>query len=149
MGLQSIRGLPIIDGKRAIKVEVLPADIKAGSRKDSTQCAFAKACQREMTSVKEVLIHLGRVYLRRNDKNWERYRTPSSLRDEIITFDKAGIFQEGTFTLTVPHHATTGKRQGGNTTSVAKKAKRSRHKKRAYRLVTNVRAGIANRLEKF
>lgn len=90
MAIKAIDGLPVLDAKRAIKLTVSSADIRKGDLKRPDDCAFARACRREL-HVKEARVHLGRIYLRTNDTNWLRYQTPRALRSEIIAFDRGGV----------------------------------------------------------
>jgi hypothetical protein len=92
--VRHIDGLPVVDAKRPLKLKITAGDIAkaADSTKEPDRCAVARACYREL-HVKEARIHLGRIYLRTNDHNWVRYKTPPELRTEIIAFDRGGRFQ--------------------------------------------------------
>jgi hypothetical protein len=70
------------------------ADIAGSKRKGPGSCAAARAILRENAEVKGVRVHIGRVFLE-YDKFWERYQTPSSLRTEVIAFDRGGTFSPG------------------------------------------------------
>lgn len=149
MAAKSIDGLPVIDAKRPLKITVNKKDIEKADVKKPDTCAFAQACKREL-KVKEVRVHLGRVYLRQNESNWVRYFTPSNLRSEIIAFDRGGKFIAGEFVLPNPTptgklgKATGGKK--GKTTPWAQRKKREKskgYKKRGYHVVTDVRTGPA------
>ena len=73
MGLKTIDGLPIINAKKAIVLEVTSNDITHADPKEPTDCAMARACRRGLGAA-EARVHLGRVYLRmRNGKQWVRY----------------------------------------------------------------------------
>ena len=134
-----IDGLPVIDAKRSITLNVISRDISSASVKEPDNCAVAKACRREL-HVAEVRVHLGRVYLRTNKANWVRYVTPKGMRDEIIAFDRGGRFQPGNFELTMPPgKRVTGSRQGGPN----RKNSRSGKKRRSPHLINNVRIGPA------
>ncbi len=143
MPLNQIEGLPIFDAKKAIKLTVTKGDIRNADPKRPNSCAVAVACQRS-THAKEVRVHLGRIYVRTNDTNWQRFMTPKPMRDEIIAFDRGGKFEPGEFTLAPPQPSkkASGKRQGGPT--IAKRVTGEKAKKRrAYHVVKNVRTGPA------
>lgn len=141
MALKAIDGKPVIDSKRAIKLNIIANDINKADRKEPADCAVARACRREFHA-KEVRVHLGRVYVRMNDSNWQRFMTPRSLRSEIIAFDRGGTMSPGTFTLQPPSEKkkSSGKRQGGKTVRMAK---RVTGQKRVRHIVTDVRGGPA------
>jgi len=143
MGLNHIGGLPIIDAKKAISLTINARDVDLADPKRPNNCAVAIACRRQ-THAKEVRVHLGRVYVRANDLNWQRYITPRPMRAEIIAFDRGGEFEPGTFTLSAPQPSkrATGKRQGTAPKRIAKRV--AGGKKRAtYHVVKNVRTGPA------
>lgn len=144
MSLTQIDGLPVFDAKKAISLTVTAKDVDNADPKRPNNCAVAIACRRS-TQAKEVRVHLGRVYVRTNDQNWQRFITPRPMRSEIIAFDRGGNFEPGTFTLSAPQPSkkATGKRQGGKTTvKVAKKVAGGK-KRKAPHVVKNVRTGPA------
>jgi len=142
MSLKDIDGKPIINAKKPITIHINKNDISKADIKEPADCAVARACRREL-HVKEVRVHLGRVYLRANEGNWTRYVTPKALRAEIIAFDRGGAFEPGEYELKAipPSKAPTGKAQG----SLKNKTRPKKlHKKRAKpHVVTNVRTGPA------
>lgn len=129
-----IDGVKVADAKKKLKIEIIPLDIKSASKKRPDCCAIAKACKRQFP-IKEIRVHLSRIYMRDNADKWTRFLTPKALRTEIIAFDRGGVFEPGTYTLPKPH-ATTGKRQGTTTND---HNKRYKIKKRKRHVVTNVR----------
>lgn len=137
MPIKAIDGLPVLDAKRAIKLTVSSADIRKGDPKRPEDCAFARACRREL-HVKEARIHLGRIYLRTNDHNWTRYQTPRALRSEIIAFDRGGQFEPGEFTL-----APVCPSEKLGTSRASGPRKKKGKARSAPHLVTNVRTGPA------
>lgn len=138
MRIKGIDGKPVIDAKRPIKLHITPKDISGGDPKHPESCAAARALLREQ-HCKEVRIHLGRVYVRSNESNWQRYITPKNLRSEIIAFDRGGAFEPGEFVLAAPQPAKKlGKRRGGSSPF-----RRSSKKRRAPTVVNNVRTGPA------
>jgi hypothetical protein len=143
MRLNQIDGLPIFDAKKAISLTINAKDVDRADPKRPDNCAVAIACRRQ-THAKEVRVHLGRVYVRANDLNWQRYITPRPMRAEIIAFDRGGEFEPGTFTLSAPQPTkrVTGKRQGTSRQRVAKGVTGGK-KRAAYHVVKNVRTGPA------
>lgn len=141
MPLNQIDGLPIFDAKGPIKLSVTKQDVSRADPKHPESCAVAVACRRS-THAKEVRVHLGRVYVRTNNVNWTRYKTPQNMRAEIIAFDRGGKFEPQDFVLPPmqPSHRASGKRQGGAT--IAKKVS-SGKKRKAPHVVKNVRTGPA------
>jgi len=141
MPLKQLDGMPIIDAKRPLTLNIKVPDIEKADPKEPLDCVVARACRRQL-HVKEARIHLNRVYLRSNNGNWVRYEAPRSLRAEIIAFDRGGTFEPGDFELKPPRVRTTGKRQGGK--SRFKHARNNpNHVPRPRHIVTNVRHGPA------
>lgn len=136
MKVKMIDGLPVIDAKRPLTLEVLPADIAKADTKHPESCAAARACVRGL-KVLEARVHLGRVYLRQNKNNWVRYSTPKHLRDEIIAFDRGGTFEPGVFELGVPALK-------GHSGSKSKNIKDKNRKHQIRQITVGVRNGPAN-----
>lgn len=90
------------DATSHITLEILPKDIAAAHIKDPSGCVMAKACKRQLG--REARIHLTRVYIKKNGGDtWIRYLVPSSLRGEIISFDRGGKFFPGRYVLSPPY----------------------------------------------
>ena len=134
-----INGLPVVDGKRKIKIKVSEADVKRGNVKDPATCAAAKALLRRVRGCSQVRVHIARTYLKVGN-TWLRFHTPQSLRSEIVAFDRGAPFQPGEYVLTPmrPSHRSSGKRQG------SKPVKR-RGKPRPYHRTIGVREWGANK----
>lgn len=138
MGIHAIDGLPVIDAKKPLKLTINKNDVAKTDRKESADCAVARACRRETHAI-EARVHLGRVYLKTSAGSWTRYLTPRPLRSEIIAFDRGGQFEPGEFMLGAPTPTKTlGKRRGGT-----KKAKRTGKQRQKPTVVHNVRTGPA------
>ena len=136
--ITTIEGLPVINAKKPIMLHVTPEDIKAARKHSPSSCAVAKACMREW-KVKEVRVHLSRIYIRCNEKNWVRYYTPKPMRSEIIAYDRGGEFLPSVFTVKpVSASQCTGKRQGTNTDK-NDKSRTLRKKRKPYAIVKGVR----------
>ncbi len=136
-----IDGLKVVDPRSPIVITVTPRDAKNGQNKNPSGCAAALACVRDVPGCTQARVHLGRTYLRLEDK-WLRFKTPRPLRTEIVSFDRGAIFQPGEFRLEplAPSDRAKGKRQGG-----ADKPKKKFAKKRTYHTITGVRQHGANR----
>jgi hypothetical protein len=140
MRITNINHKKIRDARRDLVITVTVNDINSANTKDPSNCAIAKACERQEDV--ESRIHISRVYLKKGNKPWVRYMTPKSLRTEIIAFDRGGTFQAGNYILLAPkgrqklgarNHPTRPRPQSdGNQTS------RKRNK------VLDIRTGPAN-----
>lgn len=137
-----INGLPIVNAAESLLLHITGADIKNARPKRPDFCVVALAVKREM-HVKEVRVHLGRVYVKSSPHFWTRYITPGSLRTEIISFDRGGRFSIGVHTLGKfgpVKRAKAGKTQG---TRNPAKPKPTGKKRRAYHAVRDVRTSPA------
>jgi hypothetical protein len=139
MQVKAIDGFPVIDAKRPVKITVTKTDVAKADTKHPESCAAARACLRDLHAL-EARVHLGRVYVRTNTSNWQRYQTPATLRSEIIAFDRGGTFEPQEFVLEPLKHykRPTGKRQGG-----VPPKKKSGKKRRTPIIIRNVRTGPA------
>jgi hypothetical protein len=95
----------VVDATEPLTVRITSADVRSGAKKSPSTCAAAKALCRT-AHVDAAQVYVGRTYVLQG-KTWTRYRTPRSLRTEIIAFDRGGAFAPGEYTL-MP--ATCGKR---------------------------------------
>lgn len=129
-----IDGKTIQNAKKPVTIKVLATDIKKADPKRPDACAFAQAALRQ-AGCSRARIHISTSYLEFDGK-WLRYRTPTSMRDEIISFDRAGVFNPGEYELRPiqPSHQAKGVRIGGKTT-----AKKPLPKKRKKHILTGVR----------
>ncbi len=137
-----INDMPVVDATKKLQISITKKDIVKGDNKNPSMCAAAQ-CLLRLPKVTAARVHLKRTYVQ-IDKKWVRFDTPSSLRSEIIAFDRGGSFEPGTFTLgpIAPSHRLSGKRTGGRDKP---KKKIMVAKKRPYHATTNVRAHGANR----
>ena len=92
-----IAGLPVKDATKQVTLTITKRDVHNGDTKNPSACAAALECKRQM-GVTDVRVHIGRTYVKLDDK-WLRFRTAGSLRNEIIAFDRGGKFEPGTYTL--------------------------------------------------
>lgn len=95
-----IKGLPVRDATKKVKIVIAASDAKFGSSKEPGMCAAARACLRQVPNCSEARVHIARTYLRFGD-HWLRYQTAEALRDQVITFDKGGKFDPGEYYLNV------------------------------------------------
>jgi hypothetical protein len=97
-----IAGKKVVDAKSPLRIEITARDAEMGKTKDPASCAAARAILRGYKSdgVKSARVHLGRVYVEHDDK-WIRYKTPTSLRAEIVSFDRGNSaqFMAGVYAL--------------------------------------------------
>lgn len=130
-------GIKVVDAKRELTIRVTPLDAKRGATKDPSSCAAARACIRDAHCT-QARVHLGRTYLLVNGK-WVRYRTPASVRSEIIAFDRGARFDAGDYTLRpMGPGAQLGAGRGSNTSRSRPKHKQKMRK--PYHVVSGVRA---------
>lgn len=132
--VNTLDGLPIVDAKKSLDVEVLDKDIKNSKSKAPDKCAFAVACMRVLKA-KEVRVHLGRTYVRHNGQ-WIRYVTSQRLTKEIVAFDRGGSFEAGVYRLTAPPPT---KKLGSKIKTGPKLKKNGERKSSGYHFTANVR----------
>lgn len=89
--------LKLIDAKKPVVIHITATDVRLGSLKQATACAAAKAICRQLTC-DAARVHISRTYIKKEGK-WVRYQTPVSLRNEIIAFDRGGVFEPGDYVL--------------------------------------------------
>lgn len=134
---KQINGIAVKNASRPRRIHITPQDIKQGGVQDPSCCAAALACLRDLPCT-EARVHISTTYLLEKG-SWVRYKTPASLRQEIVSFDRGGGFEPGTYQLSPlqPSHRAHGRRMGGKS-EVAK----TKPKKRRLRHVTHgVRSG--------
>lgn len=140
--IMAIDGKPVMDAKRSLKLIITKNDCARASIKEPQDCAAARAIRRELHA-KECRVHLGRVYVRTNESNWQRYVTPDALRSEIIAFDRGGAFSPGEYVLApLPPSKRTGKQYGADK-KPAKKKRGGKKRRRTPHFVRDVRTGPA------
>lgn len=130
-----INGKKVVNAKRPLNLEITEGDVSKGNVKDPTGCAAARACVRQLNA-KSARVHISTTYVEFENK-WVRYRTPASLRTEIVSFDRGKQFEPGTYHVRPlqPSHQANGKRMGSN------KPKTRPSKPRAkYHQTTGIRA---------
>ncbi len=132
-----INGLKVVDAVRPLRITVSAADTKKAKKKDPTSCAVALTCVREIKGCTEARVHLGRTYIRTADR-YTRYKTPTSIRTELIAFDRGAGFEPGEYTLApCPPTAQLGCGYGGERSR--NKPKNQQKKRPAGHVVHDVR----------
>lgn len=97
-----INGKKVVDASAPLKIEITSRDAALGKTKDPGGCAAARAIVRgyKDDGAKAARVHLGRTYVEYPDK-WVRYKTPNSLKAEIVSFDRGTKpeFMQGEYKL--------------------------------------------------
>lgn len=132
--IRSIDGLPVIDAKHDLELEIVSRDCKGGDPLRPESCAAARAARRQFDAY-DVRIHLTRVYIRTNKGNWQRYIASDRLHQEVIVFDRGGEMMPGKYMLLSPK-----KSQRIGQYHKGKKSARATKKHRKHRFVERVRA---------
>jgi hypothetical protein len=132
--ITQINGLPILDAKRPLVVTVTRGDVSRSRETHApASCAMARACLRELHCV-EVRVYISRTYIRMNENNWQRYVTPTGLRNQILAMAAGDGFEPGEFCL---HDPPPSKRLGIKHVGGMRSG---RGKKRRPYVLSNVRA---------
>lgn len=146
-----INGKKVVDALRKLPITINSQDAKRGKNKNPSGCAAALAIVRGLktTGVTGARVHLGRVYVEYPDK-WVRYKTPASLKAEIVSFDRGNTaeFMEGNYgLLPMPPADRLGVRRKtpGPEKSRHKSRKERRKIARIHHQIEGVRAHGANR----
>lgn len=122
-----INGKKVVNAKSPLILEITKGNVTKGNVKDPASCAAARACIRQLKA-KSARVHVSTTYVEFDNK-WVRYRTPASLRTEIVSFDRGKSFEPGTYHVCPlqPSHQASGRRMG----SPNRKAKSTPSKARA------------------
>ena len=86
------------DAKRGTRIQVTENDCQTSRTKAPDSCALASAACRKHDGA---IISLAVAYLIDGDKA-TRYRVPSAIAREIVSFDRAKQFAPGTYKLNAP-----------------------------------------------
>jgi len=98
-GPRDLEGGVVFDAKAPLHITVIDSDITRADRKEPDTCAMALAVRR-CVHAHEVRVHMTRVYVRKKANGpWTRYLTSAPLRTELVSFDRGGGFQAGTYML--------------------------------------------------
>lgn len=130
-----IKGLPVRDASKKIRIVIAAQDAKFGENKDPGHCAVARACLRQVPHCSEARIHIGRTYLRFGD-HWLRYATAPALRGQIITFDRGGKFDPGEYFLNpLPKSMLLKRGKATGTKPKLKRGRPGRHRAKPHRVL--------------
>lgn len=101
------------DAVRPIKIAVSTGDTRSRAVKDHNACAMAVACKRSL-SLDGVIISRSTAYLVKG-RRATRYKLPSSVSREVVSFDRGAGFAPGDYVLSaVPVNQRLGMRTGGD-----------------------------------
>lgn len=87
----------ISDSDEKIEVSVTDKDCEVATKKDSNNCALAKATKRQFQA-DAVVIGMSSSYVIKDNKAI-RFQTPEAVCREIISFDRHGDFEPGEYKL--------------------------------------------------
>ena len=141
-----INGKHVVDATKPLRIEISKRDAALGKTKDPGACAAARAIIRTIADVKSARVHLGRTYVEHPDR-WVRYKTPTALKVEIVSFDRGAHaeYTEGMYTLYVPSPTDKiGARRGRGASMTSGKERRA-HIARVHHQIEGVRAKGGNR----
>lgn len=93
-------GIDVVAGKSRILVTVTANDVVNAKKANSKHCALARASLR-LPGVNAAYFFRQTAFLEYKDR-MERFELPPSVQKEIVSFDRAQIFSEGTYQLTPP-----------------------------------------------
>lgn len=97
----------VIDSTHFRSITVTRVDVAAAQRKAHSACALARACNREC-KLDGAIIALTTAYLVKGTQA-TRYKVPSRIREELVSFDRGAGFAPGEYYLTpVPVKARLG-----------------------------------------
>jgi len=95
--------LIIEEADHQISIELLPADIRAGVRKNAKSCVIAAALKRQLRAV-SVHVLPSKSYVQFKDR-LVRFKNGASLRRAVEQFDLTGVVEPGLHKL-LPHGPT-------------------------------------------
>lgn len=142
-----INGKRVVDATKNMVITISKRDAALGKTKDPAACAAARAIVRTIADAKQARVHLGRTYIEMPDK-WVRFKTPSGLKTEIVSFDRGtkAEYAEGSYTLYAPAPSDRlGNRPKPLGKNQYKNKKRRPHIARIIHHVEGVRARGANK----
>lgn len=136
--IRTFEGLPVVDAKHDIVVNVTAAaDVKGSHKKNPNSCAAAVAGKRELR--KDVRVFLSRMYVKEK-KHWVRYVTSNNAAREIVSFDRGSAFEPGKYKFKAASEGQQlGYKKSNNHNSTGKGLKREHH------MTTNVRISAKER----
>lgn len=90
----------VTDATKGLEIEVTKQDDKISRRNDHAGCVMAVACKREL-KLDGVIMARSIAYLVKGDEA-VRYDVPERVSREIVSFDRGGSFEPGTYALDEP-----------------------------------------------
>jgi hypothetical protein len=143
-----INGKKVVNGQKPFTLRITVRDIRRSKSRDPGACAAAVALMRENKDIKSARVHVGRIFVEAPSA-WVRYKTPKTLRDEIIAYDRGGRFVPGDHVV-VPLTKSEqlyieSKAWRKENRDRSKDAPRDQRKRRTTHIVPDVRARGANR----
>lgn len=118
-------GIPQVDAKASLFLEVVASDIKTAVAKNPTCCAFANATKRGIPGVQRVYFYRSCAWIEYEDKLM-RYTLPTDVREQIEHFDKTKAMKPGVYCLSRPSKANTLDGHRDRNRKSSRKKKRSR-----------------------
>lgn len=117
----------VVDAKRPATIEVTRKDATTKGVKNHAECAMAVACKRKF-NLDGVIISRSVAYLVKG-KNARRFKLPPATAKEVVSFDRGGGFEPGTYQLSaVGDWAKLGHQQGSAKRTIGNgQPKRFRH----------------------
>lgn len=127
----------VVDATGYMEIDVRGGDINGARPKDPANCAVARACARHGH---DALICATQAYLRIGQTAM-RFTVPQSVRSELLSFDRGGGFQRGTYTLRPPSPS----RRIGATPKGRPEGRQTGERKRKAPRAVGLRAPLASR----
>lgn len=128
----------VVDADEKLAIEVTPKDCASKAVKNHRECAMAVAVKRS-EHADGAIISKNTAYVIKGDKAY-RYKVPQSVAREVVSFDRKGGFEPGTYMLRQP---TKTERLGGKETGDHSNEGIKRNKTpKFYHVTTNVRTRI-------
>ncbi len=90
-------GIPVQDSKEHVKVVVTMSDVVLAKKANSKHCALARATMR-LPGVNAAYFFQSCAFIEYPNA-MVKYQLPASAQKEIVSFDRAGVFAEGTYQL--------------------------------------------------
>lgn len=91
-------GIPVVDSTKHVAVVVTDHDVVNAKKANSKHCALSRAAMR-VPGINAAYFFLTTAYLEYDDKI-VRFKLPSSVQKEIVSFDRAQKFASGLYVLT-------------------------------------------------
>lgn len=88
----------VVDAKTPVSINVSAHDCAVGASGKADECAMARALKRKFDGA---IVSKAIAYLIKGDTAY-RYRVPSSVRTEIVSFDRHHDFRPGSYHLSAP-----------------------------------------------